>query len=331
MIIYLNNKDVTSLKNYLISNNILFDIVDEKRVLCIGSSFTNVEEKIRTFDCVDHVEIINTPFKYASKQLKKENSVVSVGKYKIGGDQKVIFIGGPCSIENHDSIFKIAEGVKNAGANILRGGAYKPRTSPYSFQGLKSEGILELLEVKKTFKMPIISEILSTDKIEEFNNVDIIQVGARNMQNYELLKALGKTNKVILLKRGLSATIEEWLMAAEYILSEGNPNVILCERGIRTFENATRNTLDLSAIPYVKSISHLPIIVDPSHATGKRELIESMSLAAIAAGADGIMLEVHTSPSNAWSDQNQCISVDEYEEIVKKCKKIAKAIGRKTY
>ena len=331
MIIYLNDKDVTLLKNYLNVNNVVFDIIDEYKILCLGCSLEKYIEELNTFECVEKVEVINTPFKYASKQLKEERSVVSVGKYKIGGDQKIIFIGGPCSIENYDSIFNITEGVKNAGANILRGGAYKPRTSPYSFQGLKEEGINELLQVKKIFKMPIISEILSIDKLEEFSNVDIIQVGARNMHNYELLKALGKTNKVILLKRGLSATIEEWLMAAEYILSEGNPNVILCERGIRTFETATRNTLDLSSIPYVKSVSHLPIIVDPSHATGKRELVEAMSLAAIAAGADGLMLEVHTTPSNAWSDQNQCVSVEEYKEIIKKCKKVASAIGRKTY
>ena len=228
---------------------------------------------IESFDCVSNVQIISVPYKKASRQYHQEDTVIEVGDIKIGGNNPIVIMAGPCSIESEEQLYDIASNIKSSGAKILRAGAYKPRTSPYSFQGLRSDGIEILNNVKTALKLPVISEIMSIDKIPEFvENVDIIQVGARNMQNFELLKALGKIDKPILLKRGLANTIEEWLMSAEYILAGGNSKVILCERGIRTFETSTRNTLDLSVIPVVKKLSHLPIIVDPSHATGRWDL-----------------------------------------------------------
>ena len=228
-----------------------------------------------------------------------------------------------------DHICDLAQDVKDAGGDMLRGGAYKPRTSPYAFQGLQTEGILDMVEARKRTGLPIVSEIMSADKIDEFvEHVDLIQVGARNMQNFELLKALGKINKPILLKRGLSNTIEEWLMSAEYIMAGGNENVILCERGIRTFEKYTRNTLDLSVVQIVKKKTHLPIIIDPSHATGNWELVESMSLAAIAAGADGLIVEVHRNPEEAWSDGQQCLKPKKFKEMIDKARVIANVVGR---
>ena len=237
---------------------------------------------------VESVMRVSEPYKKVNRLFHPEDTIVDVNGIKIGGKEKIVVIGGPCSVEGQEQISRIAKEVKEAGADMLRGGAYKPRTSPYAFQGLGFAGIMNLEQAKKETGMPIVSEIMSVDKIDEFvEHVDILQVGARNMQNFDLLKALGKTNKPILLKRGLSNTIEEWLMSAEYIMAGGNPNVILCERGIRTFEKYTRNTLDLSVIPIIKKKTHLPIIIDPSHATGDWELVEAMSLAAIAAGADG--------------------------------------------
>ncbi len=240
-----------------------------------------------------------------------------------------MIIGGPCSVEGEDQICRIAQEVKEAGGDMLRGGAYKPRTSPYAFQGLESEGIRAMAEARKRTGLPIVSELMDAEHIDEFvENVDIIQIGARNMQNFSLLKAVGKTKKPILLKRGLANTIEEWIMSAEYIMAGGNENVILCERGIRTFEKYTRNTLDLSVVPIIKEKTHLPIIIDPSHATGNWKLIESMSLAAIAAGADGLIIEVHDNPECAWSDGAQSLKPEKFANVIKKGRAIAQVIGR---
>ena len=238
-------------------------------------------------------------------------------------------IAGPCSVEGQDQISRIAKEVKEAGADMLRGGAYKPRTSPYAFQGMGTAGILAMVNARHETGLPIVSELMAIEHLEEFvENVDIIQIGARNMQNFDLLKAVGKTKKPVLLKRGLANTIEEWIMAAEYIMSEGNPNVIFCERGIRTFEKYTRNTLDLAVIPIIKERTHLPIIIDPSHAAGDYKLIEALSLASIAAGADGLIIEVHDDPCNAWSDGSQSLKPKRYAQLVEKGKQIAKVIGR---
>lgn len=278
---------------------------------------------------VVNVTRVAAPYKKVNRLFHPEDSIIDVGGIKVGGNEKIVVIGGPCSVEGLDQICELAEDVKDAGGCMLRGGAYKPRTSPYAFQGLGTEGVLDLVEAKKRTGLPIVSEIMSADKIDEFvEHVDLIQVGARNMQNFELLKALGKINKPILLKRGLSNTIEEWLMSAEYIMAGGNENVILCERGIRTFEKYTRNTLDLSVVQIVKKKTHLPIIIDPSHATGNWELVESMSLAAIAAGADGLIVEVHRNPECAWSDGQQCLKPKKFKEMIDKARVIANVIGR---
>lgn len=329
-----SEKSINELREYFKENHLETKMAPgiNYNVCCVLGDTSKIDENfVKVFDCVDDVKRISKPYKLASRLFHPQDTIVKVKNLEIGG-KNIVFMAGPCSIEGEASTMTIAKGVKEAGGNILRGGAYKPRSSPYAFQGLQTEGILDMVKASKQYDMPIVSEIMSIDKLDEFiKYVDIIQVGARNMQNFELLKALGKIDKPILLKRGLSATIEEWLMAAEYILSGGNPNVILCERGIRTFEKATRNTLDLSAVSYIKSISHLPVIVDPSHGTGRRELIEPMSLAAIACGADGLMIEVHNNPSCAWSDGAQCVDFQKFEEIVDKAKNIAEVVGRKTY
>lgn len=277
-------------------------------------------DKILSFDGVDKILKVEEPFKKANRLFKPEDTIVNVDGTLVGGNHLGI-MAGPCSVESEEQIIEIAKSIKESGANFLRGGAFKPRTSPYSFQGLELEGLKLLKVAKKETGLPIVTEIMSTKYIDEFvNNVDVIQVGARNMQNFDLLKELGKTNKPILLKRGLSATIEEWLMSAEYIMAGGNENVILCERGIRTFETATRNTLDLSAVPVIKEKSHLPIIIDPSHATGKRDLVEPLAKAAIAVGADGLMIEVHNNPAKALCDGKQSIKPETFDEIMKKIK-----------
>lgn len=277
---------------------------------------------------VERVMHVAEPFKKANRMFHPEPTIVDVKGNKIGGN-KLAMIAGPCSVETEKQICSIAEDVKKLGANFLRGGAFKPRTSPYSFQGLKYDG-LELLKIaREKTGLPIVTEIMSPYDIEVFeNNVDVIQVGARNMQNFDLLKELGKTSKAILLKRGLSATIEEWLMSAEYIMAGGNENVILCERGIRTFETYTRNTLDLSAVPSVKKLSHLPIVIDPSHATGKWWMVDPLSKAAVAIGADGLIIEVHNDPANALCDGQQSIKPDVYGSLVEELRAIAKAVGR---
>ena len=279
---------------------------------------------------VKDVKRIAKPYKQVSRDFYPLDSVIDVGGIKVGGNNPIVIIGGPCSVESKEQVTDIAINVKKAGGTMLRGGAYKPRTSPYAFQGLGTEGVLAMVHAREKTGLPIVSELMSADKIEEFEeHVDLIQIGARNMQNFELLKEVGKrTTKPILLKRGLANTIEEWLMSAEYIVANGNPNVILCERGIRTFEKYTRNTLDLSVIPLVKKLTHLPIIIDPSHATGQWDLVESMSLAAIAAGCDGLIIEVHNDPEHAWSDGQQSLKYDTFEELIKKGRKIAEVIGR---
>jgi 3-deoxy-7-phosphoheptulonate synthase len=299
----------------------------------IGDTTVIDEDVLRGIHCISDVTRIAAPYKRVSKAFHPQDTVVKVGDYKIGGSEKIVMIGGPCSVEEEESFMTSAKGVKAAGGNMLRGGAFKPRTSPYAFQGRGSEGIHTLCHAKKELNMPIVTEIMNANRIQEFldHNVDIIQVGARNMQNFDLLKALGKIQTPILLKRGLANTIEEWLMSAEYIMAGGNPNVILCERGIRTFEKYTRNTLDLSVIPIVKQKTHLPIIIDPSHATGDWKLVEAMSLAAIAAGADGLIVEVHHDPVHAWSDGAQCLTPENYKHMIEKARAIAKVIGRDIY
>ncbi|MDU5109097.1 MAG: 3-deoxy-7-phosphoheptulonate synthase [Clostridium sp.] len=284
--------------------------------------------KIEANDIVEKVMHVQEPFKKANRLFHPDNSIVDVNGSQIGG-KKLAMIAGPCSVESEEQLTFVAEEVKKLGANFLRGGAFKPRTSPYSFQGLKYDG-LELLKIaREKTGLPIVTEIMSPYDIEIFErDVDVIQVGARNMQNFDLLNELGRTKKPILLKRGLSATIEEWLMSAEYIMAGGNENVILCERGIRTFETYTRNTLDLSAIPAVKKLSHLPVIVDPSHATGKRFMISPLAKAAVAVGADGLIIEVHNNPEKALCDGPQSIRPNDYETLVQELKAIAAAVGR---
>ena len=291
---------------------------------------TGIDDRMITANpYVDNVKRIAAPYKKANRLFHPLDSVIDVDGIKVGGKEKIVVIGGPCSVEGEESVMRIAKAVKEAGGCMLRGGAYKPRTSPYSFQGMGLEGVKCMYKAKQAYNMPIVSELMSEKKLDEFEEyVDLIQVGARNMQNFDLLKALGKSKKPVLLKRGLANTMEEWIMAAEYIMAGGNENVIMCERGIRTFETYTRNTLDLSVIPIIKSKTHLPIIIDPSHATGDRKLVESMSLAAIAAGADGLIIEVHDNPECAWSDGAQSVTPDAFKTLIEKGKKIANVIGR---
>lgn len=277
---------------------------------------------------VESVTRIQVPYKKASKEFHPENTIIKVGDSLIGEGTFTV-IAGPCSVESKEQILEVAKSVKENGATILRGGAFKPRTSPYSFQGLGLEGLDLLRYAREETKMPIITEIMSSDFIEDFMDVDIIQVGARNMQNFDLLKKLGKIDKPILLKRGLSATIEEWLMSAEYIMAGGNEKVILCERGIRTFEKYTRNTLDLSAVLAVKELSHLPVIIDPSHSAGKWQMVEKLSLAALAVGADGIIVEVHNDPQHALCDGNQSLKPSKFSKMMVQIRQIAEVIGKK--
>ncbi len=298
----------------------------------VGDTTILDEKQVLANPYVDNVKRVSEPFKKANRLFHKEDSVINVGGINVGGNEKIVIIGGPCSIEGHEQTIQIAADVKKAGGCMLRGGAYKPRTSPYAFQGMGTEGILAMVAARTATGMPIVSELMSEDKIDEFEeHVDLVQIGARNMQNFQLLKALGKMTKPILLKRGLASTIEEWIMSAEYIMANGNENVILCERGIRTFEKYTRNTLDLSVIPIIKEKTHLPIIIDPSHATGNYRYVESMSLAAIAAGADGLIIEVHPCPEKALSDGAQTLRPDKFETLVQKCRGIASIIDRSIY
>jgi len=294
----------------------------------VGDTSMIDPKRIIVNDHVEKVMRVQEPFKRANRMFHPENSIIDVSGVKIGG-KKIAVIAGPCSIETDEQMNSVAASVKTAGARLLRGGAFKPRTSPYSFQGLKEKGLDMLEEAGSRNALPIVTEIMSADKIEQFvDKVDLIQVGARNMQNFELLKELGKTNVPILLKRGLAATIEEWIMSAEYIMAGGNENVILCERGIRTFENYTRNTLDLSAIPAVKKLSHLPVMVDPSHAAGMWWMVEPLAKAAIAVGADGLMIEVHNDPENALCDGAQSLKPERFASLMNDLKGIAQIVGR---
>lgn len=298
----------------------------ESTVLGLIGDTTQIDEDwISAQEIVESVKRVQEPYKKANRKFHPDDTVIEFPTGQKIGDGSLCIMAGPCSVESEEQINYVAQRVKAAGATFLRGGAFKPRTSPYSFQGLKSEG-LDLLKVaRKATGLPIVTEIMSSAHIDMFEGVDIIQVGARNMQNFELLKQLGKIDKPILLKRGLANTIEEWIMSAEYIMAGGNNKVILCERGIRTYETATRNTLDLSAVPVVKKLCHLPVIVDPSHATGKASLVEQMSLAAVAAGADGLMIEVHNDPKHALSDGAQSLTPDGFDEVARKVFALKKA------
>ena len=282
---------------------------------------------LKSLEMVETVKRVSEPFKQANRKFHPKDTIIEAGNARIGGGYFAM-IAGPCSVESEEQIIAVASAVKESGASILRGGAFKPRTSPYAFQGMKGEGIRLLLEAKKATGLPIVTEIMNISTLDLFADVDIIQVGARNMQNFDLLKELGKTDKPILLKRGLANTLQELLMSAEYIMSEGNSKVILCERGIRTFEKYTRNTLDLSAVPIIHEKTHLPVIVDPSHATGKANLVEPMMIAAVAAGADGLEVEVHYDPRHAWSDGAQCLTPEAFAQAMAKCRQVAWAIGR---
>ena len=291
----------------------------------IGDTSRVDMELLGSLEIVESVKRVSEPFKQANRKFHPQDTVVSIGDAKIGGGHFAM-IAGPCSVESEAQIIEVATAVKQSGADILRGGAFKPRTSPYAFQGMKEEGIRLLLKAKEATGLPIITEIMNISALDLFADVDIIQVGARNMQNFDLLKELGKTDKPILLKRGLANTLEELLMSAEYIMSEGNENVILCERGIRTFETATRNTLDLSAVSILHELTHLPVVVDPSHATGKAKLVPPMALAATAAGADGIMVEVHNNPSCALCDGAQSLTPAQFDDVNRRVRMIREAI-----
>lgn len=279
----------------------------------IGDTAKLDEDLIKGLDIVENVKRVSEPYKNANRKFHPQDTIIDVAGIKIGGGHFAV-IAGPCSVESHDQILSVARSVKAAGANILRGGAFKPRTSPYDFQGLKADGIDLLLEAKRETGLPIITEIMNANHLPLFENVDIIQVGARNMQNFELMKELGKTNKPILLKRGLANTFKELLMSAEYIMASGNQQIMLCERGIRTFETATRNTLDVSSVPVLHELTHLPVIIDPSHATGVARYVHSMSLAATAAGADGLIIEVHNDPANALCDGPQSLTPEQFDK-----------------
>ena len=281
----------------------------------VGDTTVVDADLIRALSIVEDVKLVQEPYKKANRKFHPEDSVIDVGNVKMGGGN-VQVIAGPCSIESEEQLCGIAQSVKESGATVLRGGAFKPRTSPYAFQGLRAKGMEILLTAKKLTGLPIVTEVMDVSQLDLFADVDLIQVGARNMQNFELLKELGRMKKPILLKRKLSSTIQELLMSAEYIMSEGNEDVILCERGIRTFETATRNTLDLSAVPLLKEHTHLPIVIDPSHATGYARLVPPMALAAIAAGADGLMVEVHNEPSRALSDGVQSLTPADFDTLM---------------
>lgn len=335
MVIIMNvdtpSKEITIIKEKIEKQNCSVNVSIGSTHCVVGIIGDTTQIDLRGIEANSYVEKVmhvQQPYKLVNRMFHPESSQINVGSQIIGGN-KLSIIAGPCSVESEEQIVEIAKSVKESGATFLRGGAYKPRTSPYSFQGLRLEG-LELLKIaRKETGLPIVTEIMSPNMIDRFvEDVDIIQVGARNMQNFDLLKQLGKTHKPILLKRGLSATIEELLMSAEYIMSEGNENVILCERGIRTFENYTRNTLDLSAIPAIKKLSHLPVIVDPSHACGMWWMVEALSKAAIAVGADGLMIEVHNDPENARCDGQQSIKPEKFNNLLQVLSKIAAIDGK---
>jgi 3-deoxy-7-phosphoheptulonate synthase len=307
-------------------------VVGEEQTICgiIGDTTKIDPKSIEVDSAVEKVMHVSEPYKLANRAFHPEDSIIDVSGVKVGGEHLAL-IAGPCSVESKEQVIEIAKAAKAAGANMLRGGAFKPRTSPYAFQGMGSEGLDILVEAKKETGLPIVSELMDASYIEEFNEkVDLVQIGARNMQNFSLLKEVGKRcTKPILLKRGLSSTYEEWIMSAEYIMANGNPNVILCERGVRTFESYTRNTLDLQAIPVIKKLTHLPIIIDPSHAGGKWWLVEPMAKAAVAAGCDGLLIEVHNNPECALCDGPQSLKPKKYAELLEELKQIAKIVNKK--
>ena len=312
-------------------NNVSVKLIAGKEYSILGlvGDISTIDIKhIQALDYVLDVQRVQEPYKRASRKFKPEDTVVKVGNVEIGGNS-LVMMAGPCSVENEKQIIDTAKAVKAAGANILRGGVVKPRTSPYAFQGLGMEGIELMKKAKKETGLPIICEVMSIAQLHEFGpHLDMIQLGARNMQNFDLLKEVGKTNIPVLLKRGLSATIEEWLMSAEYILAGGNENVVLCERGIRTYETAYRNVLDLNAVPMVKKLTHLPIIVDSSHATGKYWMVKPLAMAGIAAGADGLMVEVHPEPDKALSDGPQSLKFEVFDDLMQDVEKIANVLGK---
>ena len=291
----------------------------------IGDTSRVDMDLLKSLEMVETVKRVSEPFKQANRKFHPQDTIVEAGSARIGGGYFAM-IAGPCSVESEEQIIEVAQAVKASGATMLRGGAFKPRTSPYAFQGMKGEGIQLLLKAKEATGLPIVTELMNISTLDLFADVDVIQVGARNMQNFDLLKELGKTKKPILLKRGRANTIQELLMSAEYIMSEGNENVILCERGIRTFETATRNTLDLSAVAVLHNLTHLPVVVDPSHATGKADLVAPMAYAATAAGADGIMVEVHNNPACALCDGAQSLTPPQFDELSRKVQKIREVL-----
>jgi len=302
--------------------------VSSKIIGLIGDTAALDEDVILSNEVVDSIRRIGEPYKKANRKMHPEDTAVDICGKKIGAGHFQV-IAGPCSIETNEQITEVANAVKESGATLLRGGAFKPRTSPYAFQGLHDEGLKMLIEAKKATGLPIVTELMDARHIPLFEDVDLIQIGARNMQNFELLKEVGKLNKPILLKRGLANTLEEFIMSAEYIMAGGNENVILCERGIRTFETSMRNTLDISAIPMLKKMSHLPIVIDPSHAAGLRFMVEPLAMAAIAAGADGLMVEVHNNPEKALCDGPQSLTPQMFDEFMKKVSKTAEFFGKK--
>ena len=299
---------------------------EEVTILGLVGDTTRVDiDLLKSLEMVDTVKRVSEPFKQANRKFHPMDTIIEVGNARIGGGY-FSMIAGPCSVESEAQIVEVAQAVKASGANLLRGGAFKPRTSPYAFQGMGAEGIRLLLKAKEATNLPIVTEIMNISTLDLFADVDVIQVGARNMQNFDLLKELGKTKKPILLKRGLANTIQELLMSAEYIMSEGNEKVILCERGIRTFETATRNTLDLSAVAVLHNLTHLPVVVDPSHATGKAELVPPMAMAAAAAGADGIMVEVHNNPAAALCDGAQSLTPAQFDELNRRVQRLREVL-----
>lgn len=323
-----HSADVKKILSLLNSHQMSHRVCLEKLIGLETKPSNELLEKLLQFPDIESVLPISTPYKLASLVYKPTRTIVQIGDIKIGGD-KVVLMAGPCAIESAEQLDIIAATLAKAHVSVLRGSAYKPRTSPYSFQGMGAEGLKLHAEAKKKHRLLIETEVMDVrDVTVAANHVDILRIGARNMQNFDLLKEVGKCGKPIILKRGMSATIEEWLMSAEYILAHGNPHVILCERGIRTFETATRNTLDLSSIPVVKLLTHLPVIVDPSHAAGRKDLIPALSKAAIAVGADGLLIEVHHNPLNAKCDGNQSLIPEEFQAMIPDLQKVAVAVGR---
>ncbi len=335
MIIILNSKasknDVQALISDLTAQDLQTNLSEGSHTTVVGviGDTTKIDiDSLKGAEFVEDVKRVSEPYKAANRKMHPDDSIIKVTDDVKIGEGIFSVIAGPCSVETEEQIIEVAKDVKASGATLLRGGAFKPRTSPYSFQGLEGEGLRLLLEAKKETGLPIVTEIMNLAHLDMFDDVDVIQVGARNMQNFDLLKVLGRCDKPILLKRGLANTIEEWLMSAEYIMAGGNQNVILCERGIRTFETATRNTLDISAVPMIKKLSHLPIIIDPSHATGLSWMVQPLSRTAVASGADGLMVEVHNNPAKALCDGAQSLNPQQFDELMTDIKRRVEFEGK---